>query len=789
MTRHLINLFALRDAGNLRRNYRLMEVTNLPRNDQFAENIQRLVGMVAKETRRPACVYQNGGRVYLATTADAEAVKREWRLIPNVAVLVPDPKEYQLDYGAISPGRAAIALNLLRYELRTALSRNAELWNDSPGSFYLRTPKFTTREGDVDVLEGFVFRFHYLQDVVYLSIDPTVRYVDRRSMSERLNAGEEFRHFRFQHFLYRNGHKWYRVQLHGLTNNPISKQLFVHESDDQPHDVYSWVMNTCQPPHPDYIKQLDPNSPAVIYRYPQGGKDFYGAAALCFKTYRTDDPRIHELHSRSIVTPADRLLRTREFIRKYFQHVNLQQGRLMFSEQPLSKAPEQFDPPDLLFGGGKVLHAQQNNWDEGVPLKELGRRRMDLLLDPQGGVLTQDGLQKQYVFIPMSLHRSVSKIFHQEFTRQMERLLSQRYSLNPILFDDRSAKNLRQQVEAIKKAVEENKIDRGSAILILPDRSDPHLHNFIKRELFEVIHFQCVQASNLKRYFNAAAGGDYRIRDDWGGRFISYTRYTALGMLIVNHKWPFALNSPLHHDVYIGIDVLNTMAGFTYVYNGGKNSYFRHYQSRQAEKLSKKQVFSVLSQDLQRDLSRLNLKPRSIVIHRDGRSFAQEEEGFFAAVERLKQDRVLPTDVLAGVVEIHKTTMGRLRLYEERGGETQNPRIGSFFTVDDRQGIVCNTGWPFRFPGTVAPLHVAVTRGDLDIRNTLADVFALSQLAWSAPDKSSRLPITIKLGDMFLQPVASEFDEEDALYGGEEPSDDLELVGAGALVHNRGETP
>jgi hypothetical protein len=207
MTRHLINLFALRDSGGLRRNYRLMEIANLPRNDQFAENIQRLVGMVAKDTHRPACVYQSNGKVYLATTAEIESVKREWRLVPNVAVLVPDPKEYQLDYGAISPGRAAIALNLLRFELRTALSRNSELWNDAPGSFYLRTPKFTTYEGDVEVLEGFVFRLHYIEDVVYLSLDPTVRYIDRRSMLERLNAGAEFRDFRFQHFLYRNGHK------------------------------------------------------------------------------------------------------------------------------------------------------------------------------------------------------------------------------------------------------------------------------------------------------------------------------------------------------------------------------------------------------------------------------------------------------------------------------------------------------------------------------------------------------------------------------------------------------
>ena len=218
------------------------------------------------------------------------------------------------------------------------------------------------------------------------------------------------------------------------------------------------------------------------------------------------------------------------------------------------------------------------------------------------------------------------------------------------------------------------------------------------------------------------------------------------------------------------------MAGFTYVYNGGRNSFFRHYRSRQAERLSKKQIFSVLHRDLKRDISRLGLQPQSLVIHRDGRSFAQEEEGLSAAVDQLKRDGTLPQDVRTGVVEIHKTTVGRLRLYEERNNEILNPRIGSRFVIDSRQGIVCNTGWPFRFPGTAAPLHVSIARGDLDIEKVLEDTFALAQLAWSAPDKSSRIPITIKLCDMFLQPIASDFDEEDALYGEEELVEDLELV-------------
>ena len=781
MTKHVLNLFALEDLVSMRCTYRLLEVTDLPHNDQYPENLQRLVGMVAKDTREPACLYRIDDKVYVATTADVGQMKKEWRLVPYITKLILDPRDYQLDYRAITPTQSEVALNLLRYQIRTALGKNRDLWNDTPGSFYLRTPRHSNGYSKADVLEGFVFRLHYLLDgKIYLSLDPTVRYVDRMSLLDHLNAGEEFRDFKFQHFLYRNGYKWYRVQLYGLTDDSIAEQSFVHQADGKAYRVYDWIVQSCQSPHPEYVSKLDPNSPGIIYRYPNGGRDFFGAAALCFKSYRTDDQRIHQLHSESILQPSDRLHKSRELIRKYFNHVSFgPSGSFTLSDQPLGDRVKHFNVPDLLFGGGQVLHVQENSWDDGTPIQELGRKRMDLLLDPWGGVLVQDGLQKQYIFIPLSLHRSISKTFQLEFTKQMERLLSHDYTINPILFDDRAAKNLRQQVESIKHAVEDNHIDRGCALLILPERCDPDLHNFIKRELFETLQFQCVHSSSLKRYFNAESAGKYfGVRDNCVGKFISYTRNTALGMLMVNHKWPFALNSPLHYDVYIGIDVLNTMAGFTYVYNGGRNTYFRHYRSRQAERLSKKQIFSVLHRDLQRDIRRLGLQPHSIVIHRDGRSFAQEEDGFVAAVERLKNEQVLARDVQIGVVEIHKTTMGRLRLFEERNTEISNPRIGSRFVIDKHQAIVCNTGRPFRFPGTVAPLHVSIAKGDLEIEKALEDVFALSQLAWSAPDKSSRLPVTIKLGDMFLQPVASEFDEEDALYGEEELVEGPELVEA-----------
>jgi hypothetical protein len=777
MTIHLLNLFAIENLAQLRCTYRLLEVTNLVKDTQHAENLQRLVFAVSRETRHPVSIYPRGEKTYLATTAVTDSLKREWRLIPHVALLVPEGKDHQLEFGNLRPEQIEFALNAIRYNIRTSLNRVQDLWNDSAASFYLRTSASYSATSPVDVLEGFSIRLHYVgPGKVFLSLDATAKYVERKALADRLKDGEDFGPFKYQPFLYRFGYQWYRVQVMGLTGSPISQQFFQHEKDNCTHNVHDYTLQNCRQPHPDFIKNLDPSSPAIIYRYPNVPKQFYGAAALCFKTYKTDDPEVRPLHSASILDPTRRLEKCRGFVRGYFQDVRFVDGtKLAITDQPLSVPGKHFNVPDLLFGGGKILHVQRDGTNKGVPLSELGRKRMDLLRDRDGGVLVSGVMHKQYVLIPQSLPRAIAERFQQEFVHHMEELMSSSYSITKILYDDRSAKTLAQQVATIKHSLQVNRIDRGCALLILPARAHRDLHNFIKKDLFDTLQFQCVSADSLNRYFCAIRDG-YVVRNDAAGKFASYTRNTAIGMLLVNHRWPFALYAPLNYDIHIGIDVLNGIAGFTYAHNGGKDCAFRHYASQQEEKLSANQICSVLYQDLKRDIEWLGIRRSSIVIHRDGRSYAQEEKGFEAAVNRLKKEGILGQDVRIGVVEIHKTSAARLRIFDSENGAVRNPRVGAFFLIDEKQGIVCSTGWPFRFPGTVNPLHVSIAFGDLDIEKVLSDIFAFSQLAWSAPDKASRLPITIKLGDMFLQPMASESDEEAALYGEEEVNEDTSPV-------------
>lgn len=775
MVKGVLNLFAINNLAELSCTYRLLEITSLPENERASAEINRLVGMFVSDTRKPACIYKKDNKTYLATTADISNIKTEWRLVPHVVKLIPDDREYQLDYNAIAPEQIQIAIRILSYKIRRALNKNEELWNDRYGSFYFRKPR-NTNNSQINLLEGFVYRLHYLQDgKIYLSLDSTVRYVDSKSLGKHLKEGEKFNSFRWQHFIYKFGYQWYRVQLFSQLDEQIDRQIFYLEKNNQSYNIYNYTLDNCKKPLPDYISNLAPDSSAIIYRYPNKEDDKYGAAALCFKTYKTNDSAVKQFHRSSILQPNNRLTKSQSLINNYFQNINWSsEQEINIKSELYKKEIKRFEIPDLLFGQDRVLQVKQGKSNNGIPIKDYPKKRESLLSDKEAGILVKSGFKTQYIFVPKSLNRKIADKFKQDFVERMKKFTVHNYITKTILFDDKDANNLHQQVKAIKKAVEGNNIDSGYGLLMLPENAKQDLHNFIKKELYDTIQFQCIDVNNLKKFFVRLNNNFYSLKQDEKTirDFSSYVKHTAFGMLQVNRKWLYALFSPLNYDVYIGIDVLNHMAGFTYVYNGGKDCYFRYYESKQAEKLSRKQVYKIIKEDLQRDISNLDIQPKSIVIHRDGRSFDTERSGFRKAIKSLQEDGFLSTDVLTGVVDIHKSSAFRMRLCEENNDIFINPHLGNYFIFDSKQGIVCNTGYPFRISGTANPLFASITEGDLDIELVLEDMFCLSQLAYAAPNSASRNPSTISIGDFFLEAVASDSDREAALYSEDNEDDD-----------------
>ena len=773
--RQWMNLFEIRNLGQLSMAYRLLEVRGLPRGEESDKQINQLIKLVAREIGGSVALVRRGDAHYLAIAADAALPEPEQRLTPHVVKLMAEEEVHRLEFAALDGETLPIATQFVQSALRKPLWEDYGLW----GSGRLYYGKRPLNAGDatasVDVYPGFAWNIVTTGDRrLYLALDTVVRYVDRRWLPERLNGCDPSSYLR-RHFLYHFGHQWYAVQLWGLTGLSINEQHFMPNGTDRSVDVETYTRErwgSASPP--PWVRDLDPERPAILYRYPGGKDDRYGALALCKLMLSTADVEAAGLHRRSILTPAARFAQTTDVVRRHFRGARLGGQPIEVAPVPLEVEPRVFPVPPQRFGHDQVLAVAprvSTGATEVVPLERLGERRLRLLLDSRAGPLDTSPFDAQYLFLPQSLPREINEDFERRFVRGMREVSGQKdYTVRRVLYDDRQATSLYRQVQAIRGAIASSGISRGYALLVLPTRANRDLHNYIKRELWPDLQFQCAVAGKVQSHYQRT-GGDpaYQPAPDRIGRLGSYVRGCALGMMVVNRKWSWKLAAPLHYDVYVGIDVLNRMAGLTFVYNHGQQIFFRDYPSKQRERLTSRQLRGILSKHLREDLRTLGIRPQSIVVHRDGRTFASELEGLHAAVRDLQTEWLLPLDVVVGVVDIRKSTADHLRLVEGESWEAcRNPTVGSYYVLRPHEGIVSNTGYPYRFPGTAKPLAASIVEGELDIECVLEDIFALSQPVFTAPDRCERLPLTIKLADDFLEPIAGEADEEEALYEAEE---------------------
>jgi argonaute-like protein implicated in RNA metabolism and viral defense len=308
-----------------------------------------------------------------------------------------------------------------------------------------------------------------------------------------------------------------------------------------------------------------------------------------------------------------------------------------------------------------------------------------------------------------------------------------------------------------------NTTDRGH-------RKEDQLAAMVTRELRQIDIVASVMHTAVSQECYEMARSDqgtpyYRVKDRARGRFSGYLRGVALNcVLLTNHRWPFALATPLHADLIVGIDVKHNTAGFLAVGSNGASFRRKIANSRQKEQLLPDQVYTYFSEVIREEALDRNTPIRNIVVQRDGRLFPGEREGLKRAFEDLKRDGLLPADATLTLIEIPKSSPVPLRLFDvsERDGRTwvDNPQVGAYYLAGENDGYVCTTGRAFRRKGTVRPLHVRRVEGPMSLEHCLEDVYALSVLAWTRPEDCTRDPITTKLNDRFLGEAATEYDRD-----------------------------
>jgi hypothetical protein len=773
--RQWTNQFAITNQDELAVEYRLLRVQGLPPGESYDKNLQRLVKQVAYEMRQPVAPVRQGDDHCLAIPAHVPLPPLQQRLTPHVATLQPASTIQPLAFNHLDAATLPIAVAFLHFAFGGLLWRDRRLWEYGRKAFSKRPLNGHDQRATIDVYPGFGWNVVPHDDGrLFLAVDTTVRYIDRHWLTTTVaNGAGDPQAYRWRHCVYHYGHQWYVIQIRSIAGLSIAEQYFAPGSSEDVVSVFDYT-KAAWAAHPvPWIHDLDPTSPAIVYRNPGKDQDRYGALALCKLTRSTAEAEAAGLHRRAILDPAERVARVSDVVARYFQGARLAGQPVHVTPELLEVEPRAFAVPALRFGHDRVLAVATGDQataslpalpvTDRTPLQQLGQRRLQLVRDRQAGPLDMSPFDAQYLLVPQSVPRAIVEDFEQRFVRAMRELSGQpHYAPRRILYDDRGATSLLKQVRAIRSAIAEQGLSRGYGLLMLPPRADHDLHNFIKTELWPNLQLQCLLASKLQGFYERkpTEPDAYQVSRDREGKFASYLRNCALGMLAVNRKWLWALATPLHYDMYVGIDVLNRMAGLTFVYNGGEQIYFQNYHSRQPERLTMPQLRDMLVTNLREHLSALAVRPRSLIVHRDGRTFPSELAGIRRAVQDLQQAGLLPLDLTLGVVDIRKSSANLLRLVEGDHPEAiANPTLGSYYLLGAREGIVCTTGRPFHFPGTAQPLAAVIAEGPLNLTWVLEDIFALAQLGFTAPDRCVRLPITIKLADDLLTPIAGAVEE------------------------------
>jgi len=775
MMHHVFNLYPVANQDDLRISYRLVDVegefglgSDDP--DLAIKNLNLLTKKIAFGQRLPVAIIKGGEQPVLAVAADRPIERFQYQLTPHVVALRPRDEIQTVSFRDLDTSTLGIALAFLGWELRGHLFAASGLWQSGANTFFSRKPLNGGR--GMDVYGGFSPRFVMVQGALHVAVPVIYCYTDSRWADEAFDD-RAIQNLGGRRMLYHYGPRLFPIKFQRRTGKSIRDQEFISDGNGAVSHVFQWTVEKIGS-NPGG-RPLAADSPAIRYKNLGNDQERFGALALCKLMLNNDDPRVASSRRDHQRTPYQRIEASNQVVSRYLSGITLAGVKLNIEAKPRTSAAKQFSYPTLQLGNGRSLRVGNNFRGGEIALKDLPTARANLLEDRRVGFAVTSELDHQVLVVPRSLGIPAVNDLKSRLEAMVSSLTRKPYALQLVRYSDENKRTLSAQVDAVVHALNENHVDGGRGILVLPPRAQPDLHNYIKKKLRQRIQFQCMAAEKLSRFYGYG-NGTTPVVPRPEGRFRSYLLNTVMGLMIVNRQWPWVLQSGTHYDAYIGLDVLNHTAAMTFFYEGGRVCAMRDQSSGDKERLSRRVVAKLVYEGLRQDLPDLDQPPTSIVLRRDGKLHESEWLGLNDAVQRLKDDGLLPDSICIGAVEIPKHHSYGMRLVERVDGRMENPAIGCWEYLSESEGIVCTTGWPFNIPGTVEPLFVRIARGDLEIKAVLQDTFAMSQLCWPVPRGCMRLTIDLKLCDEHLRAFAAFADEDRAIFGEATDNDEEPLL-------------
>ncbi|MFN8291426.1 MAG: hypothetical protein U0U70_14310 [Chitinophagaceae bacterium] len=772
MKTNIINWFRLNNWHDFNFPYRLVEViiegaSNEPK--EFNKAFFNARNFLSYETKGPVAPAYFEGKRYIAVKADAELSEKVITGSPLTAILRPFGEQQILNAHSMTDENLELALQFLESTIKYQLNRIPVLWDGGTNTFLKKFPLPLSGDIETDIYHGFKYKVVAIdKDNVFFCVDLAYKYAAKQNLHQVLQHYHKDRHNDLvsnRNFLYLNGDDWYTVKGKSVGSS-IDKYVMPNGMT-----VYDYNMTQGKYAHARYKEPLLKNSETFFHTYTHNSQNSFAGAACLAKAIGSAD---NNLHKNSINEPNKRFMRIEKHVENYFQRLKFNGVQLQVSTRPLKKECKVFALPSLKFGKNAILNPYEGEVPYGRPIDHFPKRRREFIYN--NGIISDTEFTPQLLFIPDDMMFNFGKSVKYYFDRVLKQIAPQFPGFIVHQYPMKSYPFASKVFSDLKKFIIEKNLTGSNAIFVLPeDRGDGgrfnrFLRNIIKKEFFKQVNFKCVSASKLTQYLfpgKDANSNKYFVPDGLMKHFKSYLANTLFEHLIINKKWAYALAKNLNNDLYIGIDAHEFYAGFCFFFGNGETIVFDVDKTAKGtgtfrnEKINYRVIEDKIVEVLKRNLEIKEHNPKSIVILRDGVSYGEEEKALYNALQRLDEMELLnKSEIKTGVMDVAKSSIipARAASFVGNSNSLENPDSGTHFYMNKKGAFIFNTGAPFKVPGSSNPIHVSYNCGNVDFEETLEDIFVLTQVAFSSPDRPTSLPLPLKLIDTLIRDVAHEYD-------------------------------
>jgi hypothetical protein len=489
----LMNIFLIENPEKIRIKYRLFKIKGLlTQSEDYDKNVQLLVDRLSRMTKSPCAQINENGQLFIAQPIGHSTPPERLSLIGTEAIINPTNIERELDYSNLEEKDIAISTRFLRFQLYGLLKRTNSLWRPGAGMpFFQKDPDPDFRSPEAVMYRGFDIKLVVLPDRrIAVCIDTTWKYASNKYLPARIEP-DQFRRYKGKNCIYEFGNNWYEVWINGISGLNVSEEMM---SDGT--SLFEYVNSKNRGIKSQALATLPKDCSVITYKTKLGAVKRM-PSALCRLTFTTNHPAIRRYHSKTIMSPYKRKWMIEYIVSNYLSKWLFEGIPIKLASHMLKVDTQMLVPPDIEFGGGKILSFSNELGKIHTSIEDFGSSKWRLLHSTDAGFFVKKSIGRQYIILPKSMYDTFGKQYIEDIKARFKMLYSPDGSIkyDPIIITYNDA--VRQSIPTLGNEIIQSVMQhvtglffyQGYGLVIIPRLSngrierEDELANLVMREL------------------------------------------------------------------------------------------------------------------------------------------------------------------------------------------------------------------------------------------------------------------------------------------------------------------